>query len=63
MQELLFILVLAIATFFAVYVSALAFAAVSGVFMVLKYFPEEIWTVILLALTIATMRGLRYSTD
>lgn len=54
------ILVLASATIAATYIGALLGLAVTGCLMFLKYVPEWTWTVVLLAMTVATVRGLRY---
>ncbi|MCT7949528.1 hypothetical protein NG798_07000 [Ancylothrix sp. C2] len=63
MQELaliLFLVVLAVAiTWLVAYVALL----VNGLLIFFRLLPEWTWTVVLLILTLATVRGLRYSPD
>ena len=60
MREIILLLSLASAIIATTYIGALLGLAVTGCLMFLKYVPEWTWTVVLLALTVATVRGLRY---
>ncbi|MBD1937235.1 hypothetical protein [Microcoleus sp. FACHB-68] len=63
MREVLFIFILVIAIVAITYITTLLALAVSGCLMFLKYIPEWTWTLVLLVLTVATVRGLRYSPE
>lgn len=63
MREILFIFILVVAIFAIAYITVLLALALNGCLMFLKYIPEWTWTVVLLGLTIATVRGLRYSSQ
>lgn len=60
MLEIIAIIIFSIATFALAYILGLMGMALTAVFVLLEDTPSWLWTVVLLALTIATYRGLRY---
>ncbi len=60
MLEIVAIIIFSIATFALAYLLGVIGMALTALFFLLEDIPGWVWTVILLILTIATYRGLRY---
>lgn len=63
MQELIIIFIIAIATIATTYIAALLGVALTECFMLLNGIPDWTWTVVLVALILTVMRGMRYSLE
>lgn len=63
MREIVFMLTVTVAIAVTTYMTMLLALAFAGCLMFLKCVPEWTWTVLLLSLTVATVRGLRYSLE
>ncbi|MDJ1183437.1 hypothetical protein [Roseofilum casamattae] len=60
MLEIIAILIFSIATFALAYLLGIIGMALTGIFFLLEDIPQWFWTALLLTLTVATYRGLRY---
>jgi hypothetical protein len=60
MLEIIAIIIFSIATFALAYLLGLMGMALTALFFLLEDIPGWVWTALLLGLTVATYRGLRY---
>ncbi|MDB9517312.1 hypothetical protein PN466_10175 [Roseofilum reptotaenium CS-1145] len=60
MLEIIAIVIFSVATFALAYLLGLIGMALTALFFILEDIPGWVWTAVLLALTVATYRGLRY---
>ncbi|MDJ1179518.1 hypothetical protein PJF56_11650 [Roseofilum sp. BLCC_M91] len=60
MLEIIAIVIFSVATFALAYLLGLMGMALTGLFFLLEDIPGWVWTALLLGLTVATYRGLRY---
>ncbi len=60
MLEIIAIIIFSVATFALAYLLGLIGMALTALFFILEDIPGWVWTAVLLALTVATYRGLRY---
>ncbi|HBQ98654.1 MULTISPECIES: hypothetical protein [unclassified Roseofilum] len=60
MLEIIAIVIFSVATFALAYLLGLIGMALTALFFILEDIPGWVWTAVLLALTVATYRGLKY---